>query len=273
MLNFFASRRAGQSRLGPTLWSSLVLALLLGGASPAVAHLVNANASLVPVGGVVPAIIIAPGSVQFSPNRGGQIKFKLRGVLDPMTGKAITSVNNTIDVDLVINGVPQTFTATFPIKSGNAIGTFPSLNLLKNDLVEIQGATVKNSVGVPFGTMGLKHPGLHFTTAIIPVFGVPIDIDADARIIASNGGKFMIDIELESPPLTRLNNTVELEIAVNGGAPFVVSKTFDILNGDGFAVEPLGLFAGDVVEVLRIDVYDSSATRFATAGIRILSPL
>ncbi|MBI3246161.1 MAG: hypothetical protein HYZ50_06610 [Deltaproteobacteria bacterium] len=273
MPHFFSPRHAEQGTLIRAFWSGMVLALLLGGASPAAAHLVNANASLIPVSGVLPAKIVAPGSLQFSPNRGGQIKFKLHGVLNPVTGKAITSVNNSIAVDLVINGVPQTFTATFSIKSGNVQGSFPSLNLLKNDLVEIEGAAVKDSNGVQFGTMGLKHPGLHFTTAVIPVFGVPVDIDADARIIASNGGKFILSIELESPPLTTTNNKVELEILVNGAGPLVISKTFDIINGDGFVSEPLGLLAGDIVEVLRIDVYDSSSVRFATAGIRILSPL
>jgi hypothetical protein len=253
--------------------SGVLLATLLSSASPAFAKLVNANASLVPVSGVVPAIIATPGSLQFSPNRGGQIKFKLRRVLDPATLKPINSSNNTIFVDLVINGVPQTVSALFSIKSGNAIGSFPSLNLLKGDLVEIAGASVEDSNNIQFGTIGLQHPGLHYTTAVIPVFGVPIDIEADARIIASNGGKFMIGIELESPPLTRLNNTVELEISINGGAPTVVSQTFDIVNGHGAALVPLGLANGAIVEVLRIDVYDSSATRFATAGIRILSPL
>lgn len=253
-------------------FNSLVLVLLLGGVSSTEAHLVNANVSLVPVAGATPALIVTPGSLQFSPTRGGQIKFKLRNVLDLVTGKAITSADNTISVNLIINGTPHTLTTLFSLHSGRTQGSFPNLNLLAGDHVEIVGATVKDKNGIQFGAMGVKHPGPHFTTAIIPVFGSAVEIDADARIIARNGGKFILSIELESPPLTMLNNIVELEVLINGTGPIIISETFDIMNGHGFVTKPLGLSANDIVEVRRIDVFDSNNIRFATAGIHITSP-
>ncbi len=276
MLDFLPVARLSHKLLSRIAWSGLALGLLLGLASPAVAHLTSLNASIVPIAGA-PLTIKTPGSVQFSPNRGGRIQLKLRNVIDPMTGKGANSLNNTAAMDVVINGVPQTLMMPFTLKSGNAQIMFPGLNLFAPDLVEIQGLVVKDSNSIPFGTMGLKVPGLHFSSAIIQVQGTPSPItlaptrDADTTITA-NSGVFTLRLDAITPAAAT-NNHVEVEYSVNGGVPVIFQKTFDIANGIGFVSEPLGLVSGDIVEVLRIDVYDANNDRFATLGVRIMSPL
>lgn len=276
MYHFFSPHHAGQGMLVRTFWSSLVLVSLLCVASPAAAHLTSLNASIIPIAGA-PVTIKTPGSLQFSPNRGGRIQLKLRNVVNPLTGKGANSTNNTAVIDVVINGVPQTLMLSFSLKSGNAQLMFPGLNLVAPDLVAVQGLIVKDSNGVPFGTMGLKVPGLHFSSAIIQMHGTPSPItlaptrDADTKITA-NSGVFSLRLDAIAPA-NAANNHVEVEYSVNGGAPVLFSKNFDIVNTIGLVMEPLGLVSGDIVEVLRIDVYDSNDDRFATLGVRIMSPL
>lgn len=276
MHSFLHSRRLSRKILSRVTWSSLALGLLLCLASPAAAHLTSLNASIIPIAGAS-VTIKTPGSLQFSPNRGGRVQLKLRNVIDPMTNKGVNSIGNTADMDVVINGVPQTLMLTFTLKSGNAQIMFPGLNLVAPDLVEVQGLIVKDSNGIPFGTMGLKVPGLHFSSAIIQVHGTPSPLtlaptrDADTTITA-NSGVFSLRLDQITPRNTT-NNHVEVEYSVNGGAPVAFQKNFDIVNGIGLVAAPLGLVSGDLVEVFRIDVYDSNNDRFATLGVRIMSPL
>lgn len=276
MLSFLSFARLGHKLPARLAWSGLALGLLLGLASPAVAHLTSLNASIIPIAGA-PLTIKTPGSLQFSPNRGGVIQIKLRNVIDPGTGKGANNTGNTAAIDVVINGVPQTLTMPFALKSGNAQIMFPSLNLVAPDLVEVQGLVVKDSSSIPFGTMGLKVPGLHFSSAIIQVHGTPSPItlaptrDADTTITA-NSGVFSLRLDQITPRNTS-NNRVEVEYSVNGGAPLLFQQNFAIVNGIGLVMQPLGLVNGDIVEVLRIDVYDANNDRFATLGVRIMSPL
>ena len=268
--------RLGRGAISRVTGQGLALVLLLCAPPSAVAHQTSLNGSVIPIAGA-PATITVPGSFQFSPNQGGWIRVKLRNVVDPLTGKAITSNGNRISVDVVINGTPQALAVTFPLKSGSAAVSFPGLNLVAPDLVEVHGAVVKNASGVAFGRLGLVHPGVHFSSAIIQVQGTPSAItlaptrDADTLITATKGGVFSLHLD-SITPADAPGNRVELEIAVNGGAPELITRTFDIVDGYASVSEPLGLVNGDVVEVRRIDVYDSNNERFATLGVRIMNP-
>lgn len=275
MRNFSHSYCLGRQLLSYVTWRGLTLALFLCAAPPAIAHQTSLHASIVSIADA-PLSITIPGSLHVSPNRGGSIQLKLRNVLDPITGKGVNRANNTAIVDVVINGVAQSLIKNFDLKSGGAQISFPKLDLIRFDLVEIHGAVVKNSEGVSFGTMGLKLPGTPLSSAIIQVQNTPSPItlaptrDADTKITA-NGGELSLRLDQILPPDTT-NNRVEVEYAVNGGAPVVFSKHFDIVQGIALVKEPLGLATGDIVEVLRIDVYDSNNNRFATLGVRIMNP-
>lgn len=256
---------------------SYVIAMLLGlcAATPVSAHLTSLRARLLPVTGA-PILLNPSSQIELTPHRGGESKFKIKGVTDSLTGKPVTAADNTITVDLVINGVSQPQVLTFALTSGRASGSFPSLDLVATDLVEVKGVTLRDQNGALFGVMGVKIPGPPLSSAIIQAFDSPSPIqlaptrDADVTLKTSHGGVLTVRLDAINPP-DASNNRLELEIKVNG-APLPFYPSFDIVDGNAKVEVPLGLTNGDLVEVTRLDLYDAGNVRFATLGVRIMSP-
>lgn len=113
---------------------------------------------------------------------------------------------------------------------------------------------------------------------IIPVAG-PSTITlvnkhgSDVRIWASPPGELHIEFDRVEDGTgligTFLNNTLELEITVDGVQRPLHVEFFDILSGTVDVKVPLGLTAHQNVWIDRIDLYDSNGDRFATMGSKI----
>ena len=264
------------TRLGLTAaWT----AALLWCATPATAHHTSLQVPLVPVPGTASLVLLSgPAHIEFIPQHGGEIRFVFSGAKDRTTGKSITALGNTLEIDLVINGIPEQKTFPFDIKGSKARGTLPGLGLAPFDLVEVKAVAMLDHAGNQFGTMGLKYPGPSLSSALIQVFDTPSDLhlaltkDADVALTTMKGGTFTMRLDKVSPA-PRAGNKAELEIAKNGGAPIVFEFPFAI-NSHGVAKVVanlnLGLVAGDVIEIRRIDLFDADGDRFATLGIRIM---
>jgi hypothetical protein len=100
--------------------------------------------------------------------------------------------------------------------------------------------------------------------------------DADVTFSTARGGLVKVRFDkLHDPggnPINTLNNKVEMELIVNGGAAQMHHIFFAIVDGFAQVELPLGLSRNDVVETRRIDIFDDNNIRFATLGVRIQSP-
>lgn len=96
---------------------------------------------------------------------------------------------------------------------------------------------------------------------------------SDVRTNASPPGQ--IDVEFDRVEndggivSTFLNNTMELEITVDGVLQPMIVQSFDILNGTVDVERDLGLTAYQNVWITRLDLYDQHGERFATMGAKI----
>ena len=172
--------------------------LLLVTPSPVLAHRTSLQAPLVPVvGSVSPIVLSQPGQITFTPLRGGQIKFRLSRATDG-TGHVITASGNTLELDLVVNGVPRLETVPFDIRAGRARGVIPSLNLVRQDLVEVKRVELRDSGGARFGALGVQAPRPSLASSLIRVAGSPSAFQlspmggAEVKLSPAGGGALTV---------------------------------------------------------------------------------
>ncbi len=100
--------------------------------------------------------------------------------------------------------------------------------------------------------------------------------DADVTWRTKKGGELKVRFDklkdLSGNDINATGNRLDVEVTINGGAPQVLSFFFDIAHDSGEVDADLGLTAGDLVEIRRIDAYDPNGDRFATLGVRIQNP-
>ncbi len=262
-------------------------ALLWLSPHPADAHQTSLNVSLVPIDGSVSPIKFGSKSairLGLSSGNGGKIKFKVKKTVDA-AGDKITALGNKLVIDATLNGAPQTWEFSFDILNGN--GKLPKtlLGLVAPDLIQFLEIRAEDSSGVAFARSGFiagKGPTKGVSSAMVQVDeGSPIllatDRDSEVIIRTKHGGDFHISLDkvhdAGGNPITSFDNTIELEVVINGGAPTVLSyHPYDIIDDRGDLDVNLGLSDGDVVEVRRVDIFDPSGDRFATFGVKIRSP-
>lgn len=96
---------------------------------------------------------------------------------------------------------------------------------------------------------------------------------SDVRITAGLPGFVDVQFDRVQDDLgligTFLNNTVELEISIDGVLQPLIVQSFDILNGTVDVEFELALGPHQNVWIHRIDLYDESANRFATMGAKM----
>lgn len=96
---------------------------------------------------------------------------------------------------------------------------------------------------------------------------------SDVRINSSPPG--YIDVEFDRVEDgtgeigTFINNTMELEITVDGVPRPMIVESFDIINGTIDVLVDLGLTGHQNVWINRFDLYDVNGDRFATMGAKI----
>ena len=267
---------------------ALVALALLGAAAPAGAHKQSMYLSVGPVlGSTSPLVIAKAGGLRISQYGGGQVTLVLPAVVDS-AGKKITARDNEIRLDLRVNGVARSATIPFDVVEGKskAKGFLSSpQDIFKGDLVEVLSMGAYDSTGVRFGMIGVTPEANH------PVVrtGLVFVIDSQSQIRFSRGGDVLVRTregymnsgfdKLLDPQGQKIDSPgvrVEVEYAINGGPTQVESYSYDIVNGrsrpGGRPHTNLGLSFDETVEVKRVDVFDADGNRFATMGVKIVSP-
>lgn len=254
--------------------------------TPADAHQTSLNVSLVAIDGSTSDVKFGDKSsmrLGLSSNNGGQTKFKVKKMVDAVGGK-ITAPDNKLVIEAFLNGVEQTWEFDFDIVNGN--GNLPkmTLGLTAPDIIQFVDIRAEDAGGTAFarsGMIGGKGPNKAVSSAMVQVDeGSPIllaeDRDSEVIIRAKKGGLFHISLDkvhdAGGNPITAFGNTIELELVINGGAPTVRTYDYEIIDDRGDLDVGLGLADGDVVEVRRVDIFDSSNDRFATFGVKIRNP-
>jgi hypothetical protein len=127
-------------------------------ASAAEAHLTSLHATLVPALGSTSPIVLAPQSLaKFTliARNGGILSLSLLNATNA-AGQKINAANNTLRLQVFINGAPQTLDFPFTISNGRAAVKREQLGLMKPDLVEIVDVLLLDENGVTFGTLGFR---------------------------------------------------------------------------------------------------------------------
>jgi hypothetical protein len=267
-------------------WAGAVtLAGLLAFGSPAEAHQTSLNATLTEVVGSPSPIELSSSTrakVSLSSSKGGRIRLKLRKTVDSL-GAPIDALGNALELDLVVNGAPQSVSLPFDIENGNGKAELPTLGLVSPDLIEILDIRLVDQNADAFAALGFSvgsGPSKALSSALIQVVGAsPIFLaatrDADITLRTVLGGlltaRFDKLADIFGLPINDAGCEMQLELTVNG-VNDLRTVSFDIIGGDAHIQENLGLSEGDVVEIERIDFYDSGGDRFATLGVRIQNP-
>jgi hypothetical protein len=256
---------------------ALAGALLAAGAPPALAHHTSLRVPLVSSGGAAPIRLGGTSQFELLAGRGGEIRFKLSGLTDPVTGLPLSLAGNTMRVSLVVNGVPRVEAIPFTITKGRVAQVRRRLNLTTNDAVEVRGVVLEAPGGAPFGTIGIRSTGGKLSSALVNVVSSPSPLeladsrDADVELTGRGGGRMTVRFD-RITPADAPNNRVELEYSLNGGAPTVfTSAAFAIVDEFGVITSALGLglSPSDVVQILRLEVFDANGDPFAALGVRI----
>lgn len=139
----------------PYVRVALVATLLLSGS--AVAHETSVKGHIAGVNGGASSVVLNPAKTRvtwrFNSGKGGQIQFKMKKAEDQVGGKA-NSLGNTMDMDLVVNGVATPQSVVFDIVNGSAKYKGPSLGLAQGDTIEVRGVTLTDGGGEVFGRLG-----------------------------------------------------------------------------------------------------------------------
>ncbi|MFM7140915.1 MAG: hypothetical protein ACKO2K_03240 [Alphaproteobacteria bacterium] len=261
---------------------------LIATAVPALAHKQSMYLSVGPlVGSTSPLVIEKAGGLRVSQYGGGQLSLVLPAVRDA-AGKKVTAPGNEIRLELRVNGVARSAVLPFDVVDGKAKakGFLSSpQDIFKGDLVEVLSMGAYDSSGVRFGMSGVTPEANH------PVVrtGLVFVIDSQSQIRFSRGGDVLVRTregymnsgfdKLLDPQGQKIDSPgvrVEVEYSVNGGPSQVESYSYDIVNGRsrpcGRPHTNLGLTFDETVEVKRVDVFDADGNRFATMGVKIVSP-
>jgi len=262
---------------------------LLSGAAPARAHKQSMKLSLsTPPDSTSPLRITKTATLNILQYAGGTIQMGLREVKDA-SGSRANATGNTLRFELRVNGVPRSVALPFDIVKGKTkYKGFLSepRDLFKGDLIELVSVGLWDAQDRRFGVLGAL-PG-----AQLPILrsGVVFVVDTTSAIRFSRGGDTLVRLrddgymnsgfdklldsagaKIDAPGVR-----VEIELSVNGGAPEVRSYDYDITRGrsreGGRPHTYLGLDISDEVEVRRIDIFDGEGNRFATLGVKIVSP-
>jgi len=280
------------SRRGPRvvgIRSGLIVALgmlLVGAVGPAwggnTQHVQARIASV--AGGSSPITFGSRGNGLFraTERRGGKLRAKLAGLTDA-TGFPIDALGNTLHVDLVVNGVPQSVDYPFDLVHGRArVGE--SLGLVNGDSYEISNMELRDPTGVPFGVIGIPAGwrGNVMKASLVEVVTSPGSLGllkgAGAQIRIKNGTAHVQlslskVIDANGDGVTTSGNRVEFEYDLNGVGPNVLTIPFDLVDGGTDLITgELAIGASDVLRTRRIDVFDSAGNRFVTLGVRVLHP-
>ena len=159
-------------------------------------------------------------------------------------------------------------------------------DIFKGDLVEVVAMGAYDASGRRFGMLGVSPEANH------PVLrsGLVFVIDSASPIRFSRGGDALVRTregymnsgfdklldssgeKIDSPGIY-----VEVEYSIDGGPFQVGTYSYDIVNGRSrpggrpHTYLP-GLAFAQTVEVKRVDVFDAVGNRFATLGVKIVSP-
>lgn len=269
--------------------ASLLACGLLLVSGEARAHKQSLNFSVGPVLGTASPLRIAKSGVfRISQYGGGQLALVLPKVFDAAGAKA-NAAGNEIRLDLRVNGVPRSATMPFDVVNGKAkAGGFLSdpQDIFKGDLVEVVAMGAYDASGRRFGMLGVSPEANH------PVLrsGLVFVIDSASPIRFSRGGDALVRTregymnsgfdklldssgeKIDSPGIY-----VEVEYSIDGGPFQVGTYSYDIVNGRSrpggrpHTYLP-GLSFAQTVEVKRVDVFDAVGNRFATLGVKIVSP-
>jgi hypothetical protein len=183
---------------------------------------------------------------------------------------------------------PRTYEFPFDVEAGHAAFFQPlDAELIKGDRVEVQSITLLDDVGAAFGTLGAP-PGNRRPILMSSVVYVA---DSPSPVRFSRGGdtnllpntswtKFNAGFDvLLDPHGERINNSgnhAEIELSVNGASPQVIVLPFDVKQGKsqpgGRPATRLPFTKEDAIEVRRLDLFDPDGHRFATLGMKIVSP-
>ena len=269
--------------------ASLLACGLLLVSGEARAHKQSLNFAVGPVLGTASPLRIAKSGVfRISQYGGGLLALVLPKVFDPAGAKA-NAAGNEIRLDLRVNGVPRSATMPFDVVNGKAkAGGFLSdpQDIFKGDLVEVDAMGAYDASGRRFGMLGVSPEANH------PVLrsGLVFVIDSASPIRFSRGGDALVRTregymnsgfdklldssgeKIDSPGIY-----VEVEYSIDGGPFQVGTYSYDIVNGRSrpggrpHTYLP-GLAFAQTVEVKRVDVFDAVGNRFATLGVKIVSP-
>lgn len=272
-----------------SLFALLVAAAaLVVGPGSARAHKQSMYLSVGPVvGGASPLVIAKAGGLRISQYGGGQVSLVLPAVRDA-AGKKVTSAGNEIRLELRVNGVARDATLPFDVVDGKAKAKGFLSNpedIFKGDLVEVVSMGAYDSSGVRFGLIGVTPEANH------PVLrtGLVFVIDSQSPIRFSRGGDVLVRtregyvnsgfdklLDAQGQKIDSPGVRVEVEYSVNGATPVVESYSYDIVNGrsrpGGRPHANFALSFDETVEVRRVDVFDADGNRFATMGVKIVSP-
>lgn len=123
----------------------------------ALAHETSVKAHIAGVVGGASTVVLNPeqtrASWTLSSTKGGQIQLRIKKAEDAFGARSFAT-NNTMEMNLVINGVPSSQSANFDILNGKAKLKLPSLGLTPGDLIEVRGVTLEDSGGEVFGQLG-----------------------------------------------------------------------------------------------------------------------
>lgn len=267
----------------------LSCAILLASAPEAQAHKQSMKLSIGPAwGSTSPLRITKTATLNILQYAGGAIALTLREVRD-RSGARANAEGNELRLDLRVNGVPRSVVLSFGVEEGKTkLKGFLSSprDIFKGDVVELVSLGLFDSQGRRFGVLGAL-PG-----AQLPILqsGVVFVVDSLSAIRFLRGGDTLIRLrddgymnsgfdKLLDPAGHKIDAPgvrVDVELSVNGGAPEVRSYSYDIVRGrsrpGGRPHTYLGLDVSDNVEIRRVDIYDGDGNRFATLGVKIVSP-
>lgn len=269
--------------------ASLLACGLLLVSGEARAHKQSLNFSVGPVLGTASPLRIAKSGVfRISQYGGGLLALVLPKVFDAAGAKA-NAAGNEIRLDLRVNGVTRSATMPFDVVNGKAkAGGFLSdpQDISKGDLVEVVAMGAYDASGRRFGMLGVSPEANH------PVLrsGLVFVIDSASPIRFSRGGDALVRtregymnsgfdklLDSSGEKIDSSGIYVEVEYSIDGGPFQVGTYSYDIVNGRSrpggrpHTYLP-GLSFAQTVEVKRVDVFDAVGNRFATLGVKIVSP-
>lgn len=131
--------------------------LVLVGQGPAEAHETSVKGHIAGVNGGASIVVLNPVKTRvtwrLSSSKGGQVQMKMKKAEDQVGGKA-NSLGNTMDMDLVVNGVSTPQSVPFDIVNGKAKLKLPSMGLAPDALIEVRSITLTDGGGEVFGRLG-----------------------------------------------------------------------------------------------------------------------